>query len=180
MADMADTAFGETSEARAARAAEDLAAGGSPVSARAVRERAGVAMTVAAEAARTWNARMAEQQSVPDLPDDVRARLEGIWRTAYVAARQEFDEVRTGWAGKVATAEKDAAELAKTVADLEQQLEREQTDAHKTSQELAEVRAEIAEVRTRAAKVEGALEAVTDERDRLLAERDEVRRAASR
>lgn len=136
---------------RAAQAAEALAAEGNPVTNRAVRERAGVSMTVAAEAARAWNEREAEQQSVPEIPDEVRARLDGIWRTAYVAARQDFDEARAGWLGKIEAAEKDAAELTKAVAEVEQRLEQERQDAQKAQSAAAE---ELAGARTESAEAQ--------------------------
>lgn len=171
-------------EDRAARAAEELAAAGNQVSARAVRERSGVRMNIAAEAARAWNERAAEQQNVPEIPDEVRTRLDGIWRTAYVAARQDFDKARAGWVKKVETVEEDAAELTKTVAELEQRIEQERDESQKArsaaAQELAEARTESAEAQTRAAKLEGALEAVTAERDRLLTELQASRAVSNR
>ncbi|GAA4422684.1 hypothetical protein GCM10023169_17420 [Georgenia halophila] len=163
-------------EGKAARAAEELAAEGNPVTNRAVRERARVSMAVAAEAARVWNELAAEQESVPDFPDDVRARFDGIWRAAYVAARQEFDEVRAGWVSRVETAQKDAAALTKAVAELEEQLAQEREEAHQAQRTAA---GELAEAQARAAKAEGTLEAVTAERDRLLTELESARKTAS-
>lgn len=141
-------------------------------------------MNVAAEVARPWNERAAGQQNVPEIPDEVRVRLDGIWRTSYVPAHQDFDEARAGWVQKVETVEKDAAELTKAVAELEQRIEQERDESQKAqsaaAQELAEARTESAEAQTRAAKLEGALEAVTAEHDRLLTELESTRAVSSR
>jgi len=164
-------------EEKAARAAEELVAEGKPITARAVRERAGVSMAVATDAARTWNERAAELESVPDLPDDVQARFEGVWRAAYVAARKEFDEARAAWVSRYETAQKDVAALTKSVSELEEQLAREQEEVR---EEQRAMRNEMTAAHARAAKAEGALEAVTAERDRLLVELESARKAATR
>ncbi|MCB9441165.1 MAG: DNA-binding protein [Mycolicibacterium sp.] len=179
MTELSTTATPATAEERAARAAESLAAEGAPVTNRAVRQRAGVAMTVAAEAARAWNEREAEQQNVPAVPGDVQARFEAIWRRAYIGARDEFNEARTGWITKVSAAEAEAAAMLETVADLEHHLDVERSAATELAQKLSDTREkaaqDLAEAREKAARTEGSLEAVTAERDRLLEQLESVR-----
>ncbi|MCY0905795.1 DNA-binding protein [Arthrobacter sp. H14-L1] len=191
-------------EQRAAEAAEALAAGGTAVTARAVRERSGVRMTVAAEAARSWNEREAQAEAVPAPPAAVEARFVALWREAVAVARGEFVEARTGWHATVeqAQAEHDAAvedvERAETERDaLAGRLEdagrlhasayealttardeaRAETLTAREQAAAAEIRngAALAEQRSRADKAEARAEAVAGERDRLLAERDELR-----
>ena len=169
---MSDPTTAPSAEEKAARAAEELAAEGKQVTNRAVRERAGVSMAVAAQAARVWNERAAELENVPDLPDDVRARFQGIWRAAYIAAREEFDESRAAWVSRYEASQQDVDALTKSVAELEEQLAREQEQAHQAQRAATK---ELIEAQTRAAKAEGALQAVTAERDRLLAELESAR-----
>ena len=78
-----------TPEDRAEAAARDLVDRGLPVTARAVREAAGVRMAVAAQTARAWKEATAEQPDVvvPEVPDDVTSRLTAIWADAYRTAR---------------------------------------------------------------------------------------------
>jgi len=194
----------QTPEQRAEDAAEALAASGTAVTARAVRERSGVRMTVAAEAARTWNEREAQAEAVPEPPAAVEARFLALWREAISVARGEFVESRTGWQVKVeqANAERDAAaeevERAEAERDtLKERLE-DATRMHASAYEALtaardDARAEtiaareqaaaneakigeaLAEQRSRADRAEARAEAVAGERDRLLAERDELR-----
>ncbi|MBG0741073.1 DNA-binding protein [Paeniglutamicibacter antarcticus] len=194
----------QTPEQRAAEAAEALAAGGTAVTARAVRERSGVRMTVAAEAARSWNEREAQTEAVPEPPAAVEARFIALWREAVTFSRGEFVEARTGWHATVeqARAERDAAvedvERAETERDaLAERLEdagrlhasayealtaardeaRAETLAAREQGVAAETRSRevLAGQRSRADKAEARAEAVAGERDRLLAERDELR-----
>lgn len=195
----------QTPEQRAADAAEALAAGGAAVTARAVRERSGVRMTVASEAARAWNEREAQAEAVPDPPAAVEARFLALWREAVSTARGEFVEARTGWQTKLeqANAERDAVAEEVERAEAERdtmagQLEeasrmhasayealkaardeaRAETVAAREQAAAAEVRSgeALAEQRSRADKAEARAEAIAGERDRVLAERDELRK----
>ena len=74
-----------TPEERAMHAAEALATDGHQVSARAVRERAGVSMAVAAAAAKAWNAGAAAAPEAPELPSALLTRFEATWREAFLA-----------------------------------------------------------------------------------------------
>ncbi|MGO2716328.1 MAG: DNA-binding protein, partial [Brevibacterium aurantiacum] len=64
-------------EERAEAAARDLADRGRPVTARAVREAAGVRMVLAAEVAKAWKEAENDDEGVPvpPVPEDVAARL---------------------------------------------------------------------------------------------------------
>ncbi|MCZ2403524.1 DNA-binding protein [Paenarthrobacter sp. Z7-10] len=194
----------QTPEERAAEAAEALSAGGAAVTARAVRQRSGVRMIVAAEAARSWNERETQAEAVPEPPAAVEARFVALWREAVAVARGEFVEARTGWQTKMeqAHAERDAAtedvERAEGERDaLAERLEdarlmhanayealttardeaRAETAAAREQAAVAEARSgeAVSEQRSRADKAEARAEAVAGERDRLLAERDELR-----
>ena len=195
----------QTPEQRAADAAEALASGGAAVTARAVREKSGVRMTVAAEAARAWNESEAQAEAVPDPPVAVEARFVALWREAVTVARGEFVAARTGWQAKVeqAQAERDAAvedvERAESERDaLGERLEdaarmhasaydaltaaRDEARAETTAArkqaaaDEAKGREAVAEQRSRADKAEARAEAIAGERDRVLAERDELRK----
>ena len=63
---------------RARAAAEELAARGEAVTARAVRAASGVRMTVAADVARTWNEERAGEVGIPAVPSTMTTRFEGM------------------------------------------------------------------------------------------------------
>ncbi|SNS54604.1 replication region DNA-binding N-term [Micrococcales bacterium KH10] len=182
---MPDLTPTEKPEERAERAAEELAADGHQVSARAVRERSGVGMSVAAEAARMWNKRAAELAHVPDAPDAVRARFDGIWREAYVAAHEEFVAQRNALADKLRAAEEDRDALTTDLTQAESRIELLQAECDAIRAEATQAAAvaaarhaeELATERSRADRAAGALEAVTAERDRLLAQIESPRPA---
>lgn len=170
----------QTPEMRARAAAE-----GASVTSRAVRERSGVKMVVAADAARVWNEETARATAVPDLPQAVQLRLEGIWAEAFTAARLEFDDARAGWTSRIQHLEDEVRDLTSAVSDAEQATERAEAAAAKAAdraaielavaQRAATERIQdatdlLADTASRADGAEGALGAVTAERDRLLTE----------
>lgn len=164
---------------RAAEAAEALAAEGKSVTNRAVRERAGVAMAVAAEAVKVWNDRVAEQSQAPEPPDTVLARFAGIWREAYTAAGNHFAVERDGLMVKIRASDEeirsltqDLSESDSRVGELAVALEQARTEIEQGTHDAEQ--ALVAE-RARADRAEGALEAVTAERDRLLAQLEAAR-----
>lgn len=177
-------------EEKAARAAEALAAEGVAVTARAVRERAGVRTVVASSAAKQWNDQEAERLQAPPMPAAVRSRLDALWREAYIVARADFDDERAGLNAKIRHATEEIAELTRLIETAEEDSARAATEAAAAqallTEELAAARAKAAEdatqhadllssERSRGDRAEGALEAVTVERDRLLAEIRELR-----
>lgn len=180
-----------TAEQKAARAAEELAAGGEPVTAAAVRERSGVRMATAAAAAKAWKEQEKKvgEESLEPVPEQLQARfrsaLEMAWREARAVSRAEFDDARAGWETRITAAEAEAARLVTAVEEVEQNNERIEADAAAAAQlaaaEVSTIRSQAAEqaqqqatelaaARTRADRAEGALQAVTAERDRLLAQ----------
>lgn len=182
-----DTADPTAPERRAAEAAETLAAEGRPVTNRAVRDRAGVAMAVAAEAARQWNERVAGQAQVPDAPDAVLARFAGLWREAYIVARDQLAAERDALTVRLQASEdeirsltEDLSESDARVAELEAalgqsraEIEHVTRDAEQAAGAAAAEHADaLSGERSRADRAEGALGAVTAERDRLLAQLD--------
>ena len=166
----------QSPEQRATEAAEALAAEGASVTARAVRERSGVRMTVAAEAARSWNEQEAQEESVPKIPEVVQVRLEAAWREAVKTARGEFAEARAGWQGRVDEVASDRDALAKEVEAVEAERDQANHDLEglreQAHAEVDVIGEKLAEQRSRADKAEARAEATEAERDRLLTERN--------
>lgn len=104
-------------EERAEAAARDLADRGQKVTARAVRQAAGVSMTIAAAAARAWNDAMAEDDEiqVPAVPGDVIGRFEAIWADAYRAAVAVVSPERDRLAADLAAAQDEISGLTHDV-----------------------------------------------------------------
>jgi chromosome segregation ATPase len=159
----------QTPEARAAAAAETLAAEGVAVTARAVRERSGVRMALAAEAARAWNDQQSTEQAIPDAPPAIQARFTALWREAVTVARAELAEARTGWQEKIAKAEQERNDMADDLGAAEDERD-------KALKSVATADGATAEQRSRADKAEGRAEALEAERDRLIRERDGLSR----
>lgn len=175
----------QTPEQRAAEAAEVLVAEGAPVTARAVRERSGVRMAVAADVARAWNEREAQAEAVPQPPAPVEARFTALWREAVVTARSEFAEARAGWQAKLEVGEADRKALADEVERVEIECDQARAEAAVMRDQVAAERGQaastvasaletLAEQRSRADKSEARAEAVEGERDRLISERDRL------
>lgn len=161
-----------TPEDRAEAAARDLVDRGLPVTARAVRENAGVRMAVAAQTARAWKEATAEQSDVvvPDVPEDVTSRLTAIWvdayRAAYAIVRPERDTLATA----VEKLEAEVEALTEAVGAVEDERDAFASEA-KTAQATASeaiARAEAAEQAAREA--ESRIASIKEERDRLDAQ----------
>lgn len=184
-----------TAEQKAAEAAEALGSEGAAVTARAVRARSGVRMTVAAEAARTWNEAEANAAVVPDPPAAVETRFAALWREAVTAARAEHAEAKAGWQAKLDQSDAERRTLAEEVEQLEGERDEARNERDEANRETDRLREQgaaaastaaeaLAEQRSRADRAEARAEAVERERDRLLqerqgllAERDELRDA---
>ena len=117
------TATPESPEQRALAAAEELAAQGDKVTARAIRQAAGVRTAVAAAAAKQWNQQQAAEEELPPVPDSVQRRIAGIWGEAVTVARASHDAERQGWETQVAAAQAEARELEAVVDAAEAQVE---------------------------------------------------------
>ncbi|WP_180959690.1 DNA-binding protein [Brevibacterium sp. Mu109] len=166
---MATTDETRTPEERAEAAARDLADRGRPVTARAVREAAGVRMVLAAEVAKAWKEAENDDESVPvpPVPEDVAARLTAIWGDAYRAAVAAISPDRDRLAQEVGNLRKEVEALTETVAEVEEERDRLAADLETARGAASEAgsRAEVAERGTREAEARAT--AVEAERDRL-------------
>jgi len=134
-----------TAEAKALAAAEHLAAHGQPVTARAVREHARVRMGVATQVARAW---IAQQNPAPiPMPDQVAARMQGIWQAALAAARAEFADERAANLALVAQANTEAADLAADVETAETERDDARTQAQAATARITSLETELARLR---------------------------------
>lgn len=118
---MAEQLDAQTPEDRAEVAARDLADRDQAVTARAVREAAGVRMAVAAAAARAWREATAEASDVevPEVPGDVTARLAAVWADAYRAAVAAVTPERDQLASEVEELRGEVEALTATVSEVE-------------------------------------------------------------
>ncbi|MET4143808.1 DNA-binding protein [Arthrobacter sp. UYCo732] len=157
----------QTPEERAAAAAEALAAEGAAVTARSVRDRSGVRMALAAEAARAWNDQQSKEATVPEPPAAVQARFAALWREAVTLARGEFAEARTGWEARIAKAEEERNGTAEDLGKVEDERDKALKEATKAAEA-------VTTQRSRADKAEGRTEAIAAERNRLVEERDRL------
>lgn len=109
-------------EERAESAARDLADRGLAVTARAVRDAAGVRMAIAADAARAWREATVDQNEieVPDMPDDVRGRLGAIWADSYRAAHAALSPERDQLASTVEELRVEVEALTAAVSEVEE------------------------------------------------------------
>ncbi len=133
-------------EQRAWRAAEEIAAQGRRVTARAIREAAGVSMAVAAATARAWNEQQGPED-VPPVPEAVQLRLAGIWREAVAVARGEHEAARQGWETQVTAAQTEARELETALEVAEAQVEQ-------LHREVEDLQAQVQGQRSRADRAE--------------------------
>lgn len=133
-------------EQRAWQAAEEVAAQGRRVTARAIREAAGVSMTVAAAVARGWNKQQGPED-VPPVPEAVQLRLAGVWREAVAAARTEHDAARQGWEAQLAETQDEAREL-------ETALEAAETQVEQLHREVEDLQTQVQGQRSRADRAE--------------------------
>ena len=159
-----------TPEDRAEAAARDLADTGSAVTARAIREAASVRMAVAAAAARAWKEAVADEQpeTIPDVPADVRGRLEAIWADAYRAARADITPDRdrlareveqlhtevTGLTADVEAVEGERDTLAAEHGQTREALTAAETETHRLNETVKLRDATIAELREQVGKLE--------------------------
>jgi|GEM_PF-3067598 len=183
----------ETPIERARVAAEQLAAAGQAVTARAVRQASGVKMAVAVDVARQWNEARNQEVDAPPVPEAVQLRIEGVWREAYSLAQDEFEAERTGWAAKIATLTRELGEVTADLDDMEEkarksgemvdeartriaQAEAQATaaavDVDRVTAELRAIQEQAATERTRADRAEARADAVAAEAERI---RDELR-----
>lgn len=135
---MSDEPDAQTPEDRAEATARDLADRGMAVTARAIREAAGVRMAVTTAAARAWREATAaasevEVPEVPEVPEDVSARLSAVWADAYRAAVAVVTPERDRLAVEADELRTELEALSTTVSEVEDERDR-ATQQHETSQ----------------------------------------------
>lgn len=159
---------------RARIAADELTATGSAVTARAVREAAGVSMAVAAQVAREWKTSAQAERATPEIPTRVQVRVEGLWKEAIDTVRDEFEAERQGWQKRLEETAAERDELISDIAQFEAKTEELQTLLEETRVEaVANTKALEESVRSatsRADRAEAQVEALQEERDRLIEE----------
>lgn len=162
----------EQPEDRAEQAARDLADRGLPVTARAVREAAGVRMTVAAAAARAWKEAIAERTDleIPEMPADVSGRLAAIWADAYRAAHETVSPERDRLVAEVGNLREEVEVLTDTVSEVEAERDAETARAKVLESECASAVRARDEALSQSARAQDQLETVSAERDRLAAQ----------
>lgn len=159
---------------RARIAADELSAEGEMVTARAVRSRAEVSMAVAAQISREWKMAAETERAIPEIPSRVQVRVEGLWKEAVEAAREEFEAERQGWQVRLEEVGQERDELIKEATHLE-------TRAVELQEKIATLRNEgaatvkgleeaLATVTTRADRAEAQVEVLQAERGRLIQE----------
>lgn len=161
-----------TPEDRAEAAARDLADRGLSVTARAVRDAAGVRMAVAADAARAWREAAAERAEVevPEVPEDVRGRLAAIWADSYRAAHAVVSPERDQLAAEVEELRGEVDALTTAVAEVEGERDAREGEA-KTARDSVEKGESLLKEATREAReAEARAAAAEGERDRLTAQ----------
>lgn len=144
----------KTPEARALEAAEAIAAEGSPVTARAVQQRAKVNMNVASPVARDWNEQQAQAREVPPMPDAVTLRVEALWRAAFEAARDEHQVETDGWAARLKAAQDERDGALEDLSIAQQEVEAANQRTEDASARIAELEAEPNQARGEAAAAE--------------------------
>jgi len=132
-------------EDRAEAAARDLADRGMAVTARAVREAAGVRMAVAASAARAWREATTEtsEVEVPAVPEDVSARLAAIWADAYRAAVAVVTPERDRLAAEAEELRGEVEALTATVSEVEDERDQATQQLHAAQDDQVTVEVQL-------------------------------------
>lgn len=168
----------QTPEDRAEATARDLADRGKAVTARAVREAAGVRMAVAAAAARAWREATTEtaEVEVPEVPEDVTARLAAVWADAYRAAVASVAPERDRLAAEVEELRTEVEALTATVSEVEderdqatQQLESAQAEQQVTAERLREANQAISTHQASLTELREQNRTLTSQLDALIA-----------
>lgn len=175
MAEQRDT---QTPEDRAEATARDLADRGKAVTARAVREAAGVRMAVAAAAARAWREATTEasEVEVPEAPGDVNARMSAIWADAYRAAVAAVTPERDRLATEVEELRGEVEALTTTVTEVEaerdaaaQRYETAQNEKQTTAEQLREAHQNISTCEATITELREQNRTLTGQLDALIA-----------
>lgn len=163
----------QTPEARAEAVARELADTGRAVTARAVREGAGVRMTVAASVAKAWNEATAEADTVPvpEVPTDVHGRFEAIWADAYRSAWDAVSPERDRLQAEVEQLTKDAEAYRADLHEAEQteQSLRDELDQanQRATEAVAQARTAVEQAQHETAEIRGRADQLATENERL-------------
>lgn len=137
-----------SSDTRAAQVVAELAASGSRITVRAVRERAQVGMATALAAVREHEEATRTERPRPEIPNQVLGVVAGVlWREAIDAARAENAADVAGWTARLDAAEQATEDATGEVLRLEAEvtalteLNRQMAeDAEATASQLAQSR----------------------------------------
>lgn len=161
----------DTPEARARQALVAMVDAGEAPTARAVRQRSGVAMQVAADIVAAWKRERDAETQTPPVPADVQTRLSAIWVEAYAAAEAIHRPARDAADVHAAQLAEERDGLLSDVAELEGQVAERDGELAEARRRLEDARAEhgvlqarLEEVRTHA----GDLQARASEQDQMI------------
>ena len=157
---------------RARAAVDELSSEGEMVTARAVRSRAEVSMAVAAQIAREWKTAAETERIIPEIPSRVQVRVEGLWKEAVDAAREEFEAERQGWQVRLEEVGQECDELIKEATHLETRAAALQENIvalrNENAATMKGLETALATATTRADRAEAQVEVLQEERDRLI------------
>ena len=157
---------------RARTAADELSAEGEIVTARAVRSRAEVSMAVAAQIAREWKTAAETERTIPEIPSRVQVRVEGLWKEAIDTVREEFEAERQGWQTRLEELSQERDELIKEFTSFEAKATELQDvidTLHKENAATVKgLETALTTATSRADRAEAQVEALQEERDRLI------------
>ena len=157
---------------RARTAADELSAEGEIVTARAVRSRAEVSMAVAAQIAREWKTAAETERTIPEIPSRVQVRVEGLWKEAIDTVREEFEVERQGWQTRLEELSQERDELIKEFTSFEAKATELQDvidTLHKENAATVKgLETALTTATSRADRAEAQVEALQEERDRLI------------
>lgn len=146
---------------RARSVAEAIAAEGKPVTARAIKTRAGVATDVASDAARVWNDEQAALVAIPAAPAAWLSRLEALWPSAYNEARATFSDEKAGILGRLDIAQAEQADLTAELAEMRQDLDSARLDCQRerdlreqATEQISRLETELADARENLARAQ--------------------------
>lgn len=176
----------DTPEERARQVLVAMLDAGEAPTARAVRQRSGVAMQVAADVVAAWRRERDAETKAPPVPPDVQTRLVAVWAQAYAAAEAIHRPARDAADQLVAQLAEERDGLLSDVAELETRVEQRDRSIAQVRGQLEDARAENGVVQARLEEVRAratALEARASEQDQtigqLRAELEDLRRAAT-
>ena len=161
----------DTPEERARQALIAMLDAGQSPTARAVRQRSGVAMQIAADTVAAWKRERDGEAQAPPVPADVMTRLTAVWADAYAAADAIHRPAREAADQQVAQLSEERDGLLSDVSDLETQVEKRDHDLEDLHAQLAEARSENGVLQARLDEVRGRateLETRTSDQDQTI------------